>query len=73
MAAFCVAVLGWPPDEAAAQFERLRPPLLPFRDATHGICRYGLTLRDCCAGLGRAVAVSGGGSVNVHHLAAGLV
>jgi len=44
-------------DIAYRPFVNIRPPFLPFRDATCGICNYHCTVLDCIKGLEYATAI----------------
>ena len=44
-------------DEAFAPFTGLRPALMPFRDASMGLCLFNLTVLDCLRGLAKAHAL----------------
>jgi cell division cycle 14 len=51
MCLFQVIVQKKSADEAVRCFEGIFPPLLPFRDATCGVCTYHLTTLDCARGV----------------------
>ncbi|CAE8687721.1 unnamed protein product [Polarella glacialis] len=55
--AFQVIVLGKSADMAYSAFNNIYPPFLPYRDATCGICTYGLTVLDCMKGLEKSIEV----------------
>eukprot|EP00434_Breviolum_minutum_P043693 symbB.v1.2.038960.t1/scaffold6262.1/size19545/5 len=55
MCAFQVIVLGKTGEEAFKPFASVYPPFLPYRDATCGICTYGLTVLDCAKGVEKAI------------------
>lgn len=55
MCAFQVIVLGKTGEEAFKPFATVYPPFLPYRDATCGICTYGLTVLDCAKGVEKAI------------------
>lgn len=56
LGAFLVLQLGMTPDKAWTPFAELRPsPFKPFRDATWAPSPFDLTLKDCWAGLAKAV------------------
>lgn len=54
---FQVMVLRRPADVAYRPFTNIRPPFLPFRDATCGICNYHCTVLDCIKGIEYAMRV----------------
>lgn len=56
LAAFMMLNKGWSLDQASSFFgcSKLPFPLVPFRDATYSPANFGLTLKDCLAGLARA-------------------
>jgi len=49
--AFQVVVMKKTAEEAWEPFEGVSPPFKPFRDATTGESRFGLTIQDCLEGL----------------------
>ena len=57
MCAFQVVVLRRPAEIAHRAFVNIRPPFLPFRDATTGVCTYQCTVLDCVKGLEYAMRV----------------
>merc|ERR1719331_1547653 len=42
-------------DDAVRPFQSIFPPLLPFRDATCGVCTFHLTTLDCARGVEKAI------------------
>lgn len=54
--AYAVLVAGMPPQAAVAHVMCEGLPLMPFRDASFGLCSYTLTLLDCLNGLAAAVS-----------------
>ncbi len=48
--AFQIIVLRRTADVAYRAFANIRPPFLPFRDATTGVCTYQCTVLDCAQG-----------------------
>eukprot|EP00929_Paragymnodinium_shiwhaense_P014178 TRINITY_DN122063_c0_g1_i1.p1 TRINITY_DN122063_c0_g1~~TRINITY_DN122063_c0_g1_i1.p1 ORF type:complete len:483 (+),score=126.71 TRINITY_DN122063_c0_g1_i1:215-1663(+) len=55
-ALYRVIVLKMPAKAAVAPFQGVKPPFMPFRDATAmPVCSYHLTIEDCCAGLEKAM------------------
>lgn len=54
---FQVMMLRRPADLAYKPFVNIRPPFLPFRDATCGICNYHCTVLDCIKGLEYAMRI----------------
>lgn len=44
-------------EEAYAPFFGLQPPLIPYRDASFGICTYHLEVLDCVRALARAASL----------------
>ncbi|CAD7927715.1 unnamed protein product [Amoebophrya sp. A25] len=54
---FQVMVLRRQADVAYRPFQNIRPPFLPFRDATCGICNYHCTVLDCLKGLEYAMRI----------------
>ncbi|CEL93223.1 unnamed protein product [Vitrella brassicaformis CCMP3155] len=42
-------------DEAWRPFQGLSPPLVPYRDATYGVCTYQCTVLDCLRGLEKGI------------------
>jgi len=54
---FQVMMLRRPADLAYKPFVNIRPPFLPFRDATCGICNYHCTVWDCIKGLEYAMRI----------------
>lgn len=54
---FQVMMLKRPADLAYKPFVNIRPPFLPFRDATCGICNYHCTVLDCIKGLEFAMRI----------------
>eukprot|EP00127_Corallochytrium_limacisporum_P004039 Clim_evm88s156 gene=Clim_evmTU88s156 len=57
MAAFCVVILGWTPQEAIRPFEAARMSFMPFRDASMGPTTYHLTILDVCRALHRGIGL----------------
>jgi len=55
--AFQVMMLRRTADTAWRPFATLRPPFLPFRDATCGICTYQCTILDCLKGMEYAMRI----------------
>mmetsp|Transcript_22268 Transcript_22268/g.56243 ORF Transcript_22268/g.56243 Transcript_22268/m.56243 type:complete len:430 (+) Transcript_22268:441-1730(+) len=55
--AFQVMVLRRTADVAHKPFNNIRPPFLPFRDATCGVCTYQCTVLDCLKGLEYAMRI----------------
>lgn len=55
--AFQVMMLRRPADTAFRPFANIRPPFLPFRDATCGICNYQCTVLDCLKGMEYAMRI----------------
>jgi len=54
---FLVMMLRKPADFAHRPFANIRPPFLPYRDATCGICTYQCTVLDCLKGLEYAMRI----------------
>lgn len=54
---FLIMMLKKPADMAYRPFVNIRPPFLPFRDATCGICPYQCTVLDCLKGLEYAMRI----------------
>jgi len=52
---FQVIVQRKPADDAVRPFQSIFPPLLPFRDATCGVCTFHLTTLDCARGMEKAI------------------
>jgi len=57
MGCFQIMVLKRTADVAYRPFSNIRPPFLPFRDATCGICTYHCTVLDCLKGLEYAMRI----------------
>eukprot|EP00752_Nemacystus_decipiens_P011268 g10014.t1 len=55
--AFAVLCLRKTVEEAYAPFFGLQPPLIPYRDASFGICTYHLEVLDCARALARAASL----------------
>ncbi|CAD7927448.1 unnamed protein product [Amoebophrya sp. A120] len=55
--AFQVMVLKRTAEIAYRPFNNIRPPFLPFRDATCGVCNYHCTVLDCLKGLEYAMRI----------------
>lgn len=55
--AFQVMILNRRADTAYKPFASIRPPFLPFRDATCGPCPYQCTVLDCIKGLEYAMSI----------------
>ncbi|CEL99159.1 unnamed protein product [Vitrella brassicaformis CCMP3155] len=55
MGAFQVIVLGKTAEQAYAPFLGVYPPLLPFRDASFGVCTYSCSILDCLKGIQYAI------------------
>lgn len=53
--AFLVIVCQKSADMAFEPFSNIYPPLLPFRDATCGVCTFQLTILDCMRGLEKGI------------------
>lgn len=49
--------LGKTAEEAYTPFFGLQPPLIPYRDASFGICTYHLEVLDCARALARAASL----------------
>lgn len=49
--------LGKTAEEAYAPFFGLQPPLIPYRDASFGICTYHLEVLDCARAIARAASL----------------
>lgn len=45
-------------EEAYSPFFELQPPLVPYRDASFGICTYHLEVLDCARAIARAASLS---------------
>lgn len=49
--------LGKTVEDAYAPFFGLKPPLVPYRDASFGICSYHLEVLDCVRAVARAASL----------------
>jgi cell division cycle 14 len=47
--------LGFSADDAWKPLRNLYPAFPPFRDASYGLCTFGITLLDCFRGIQKAV------------------
>lgn len=54
---FLTMILRKPAEIAHRPFANIRPPFLPYRDATCGICTYQCTVLDCLKGLEYAMRI----------------
>lgn len=52
-----VLCLGKTAEDAYAPFFGVQPPLIPYRDASFGICTYHLEVLDCVRALARAASL----------------
>jgi len=52
--AFLILELGQSAEDAIRPFKGMYPPILPFRDASYGVCTFTLTLMDCFRGMHKA-------------------
>jgi len=55
--AFQVMMLRRPAEVAYKPFNNIKPPFMPFRDATMSICTYQCTVLDCLKGLEYAMRI----------------
>ena len=54
-AAYCVLRLAWSAQQAFAPLLGIYPPIVPFRDASYGLCTYTITVYDCLKSLQKAI------------------
>jgi len=54
IACYAVICQDMNPTEAYEPFRGLYPPLVPFRDASMGVCTFNLTVRDCVRAIYKA-------------------
>lgn len=52
-----VLCLGKTVEDAYTPFLGVQPPLIPYRDASFGICTYHLEVLDCARALARAASL----------------
>lgn len=52
-----VLCLGKTVEDAYTPFLAVQPPLIPYRDASFGICTYHLEVLDCARALARAASL----------------
>ena len=55
--------MGKTAEEAYAPFFGLKPPLVPYRDASFGVCTYHLEVLDCARAIARAASL---GHINLN-------